>query len=149
MGCRKRGSYAQGVYPTQDTSRMGSVRVKQEEKSNTKTITMKSMKFGRKESGYKGESPKRSLTSAKDLTIKHTLRRDSPYHRSDQNYQPKQKFLEGKHTTAIYFLANNYICREVKRNVSLGIRHFTSKMIQLYSVMTASDVWYGDLEQED
>ena len=34
MDCRERGSYARGVYPTQDTSRMGTVRVKQEEETD-------------------------------------------------------------------------------------------------------------------
>ena len=31
MDCRDRGSHARGVYNTQDTSRMGTPRVKQEE----------------------------------------------------------------------------------------------------------------------
>ena len=32
MGCRERVSHAQGVYPTQDTSRMGIARVKKRKK---------------------------------------------------------------------------------------------------------------------
>ena len=31
MDCRERGSHARGVYPTRDTLRMGTARVKQEE----------------------------------------------------------------------------------------------------------------------
>ena len=34
MDYRERGSYARGVYPTQDTSRMGAARMKQEEGHN-------------------------------------------------------------------------------------------------------------------
>ena len=35
MACREQGSHARGVYPTQDTSRMGTARVKQEEEADT------------------------------------------------------------------------------------------------------------------
>ena len=35
---RERGSHARGVYPTQDTSRMGTARVKLEEEADTITI---------------------------------------------------------------------------------------------------------------
>ena len=38
MGCRERGSHALGVYPRQDTSRMGTARMKQEEETNTRMI---------------------------------------------------------------------------------------------------------------
>ena len=43
MDCRERGSHARGVYPTQDTSRMGTARVKQEEEAditNAKDLTI-------------------------------------------------------------------------------------------------------------
>ena len=40
MDCRERGSHAQGVYPTQDTSRMGTAGVKHEKKANIR-ITAK------------------------------------------------------------------------------------------------------------
>ena len=36
--CRDRGSQARGVYPTQDTSRMRTARVKQEEEADTRII---------------------------------------------------------------------------------------------------------------
>ena len=38
MSCRDRGSYARGVYPTQDTSRMGTTIVKQEEEADTRIL---------------------------------------------------------------------------------------------------------------
>ena len=36
MDYRERGSHARGVYPAQDTSRMGTARVKQEEEKDTR-----------------------------------------------------------------------------------------------------------------
>ena len=36
MDCRDRVSYARGVHPTQDTSRMRTARVKQEEEPDTR-----------------------------------------------------------------------------------------------------------------
>ena len=36
--CRDRGSHARGVYPSQDTSRMGTATVKQEEEADTRII---------------------------------------------------------------------------------------------------------------
>ena len=41
------------------------------------------MKFERKESGRKEESPNEGLTSSKDLTIMRLEDRDSLYHRLD------------------------------------------------------------------
>ena len=38
MDYRERGSYARGVYPTQDTSSMGTARVKQTEKADTRIV---------------------------------------------------------------------------------------------------------------
>ena len=38
MDYRERGSYVRGVYPTQYTSRIGSVRMKQEEEADTRII---------------------------------------------------------------------------------------------------------------
>ena len=38
MVCRERGSHARGVYPKQDTSRLGTARVKQEEEENKRII---------------------------------------------------------------------------------------------------------------
>ena len=42
MECRERGSHGRGVYPTrtQDTSRMGTARVKQEEEADTRIIVI-------------------------------------------------------------------------------------------------------------
>ena len=59
-----------GVYPTEDTSRMETAKVNQEEEVDTRTI----VKGG-------GECPKQGLISAKDLTIEHPEGRESPYHR--------------------------------------------------------------------
>ena len=36
--CRDRGSHARGVYPTQDTSRMGTARAKEEEETDSRII---------------------------------------------------------------------------------------------------------------
>ena len=38
MNHRERGSHARGVFPTQDTSRMGTARVKQEEEADKRVI---------------------------------------------------------------------------------------------------------------
>ena len=38
MDNRERGSHARGVYPTQDTSRMDTARVAQEEEADTRII---------------------------------------------------------------------------------------------------------------
>ena len=38
MDCRERGSYERGAYPTQYTSRMETVRVKEEEGEDTRII---------------------------------------------------------------------------------------------------------------
>ena len=38
MDYRERGSHARGVYPTQDTSRMGTAMMKQEEEADTRII---------------------------------------------------------------------------------------------------------------
>ena len=57
MECRERESHARGVYPTQDTSHIGTARVKQEEETDTRIIV--------------------------SLTIMLPDSRDSPYHRSD------------------------------------------------------------------
>ena len=44
MDCREQGSQARGVYPTQDTSRMETVKVKQKEKENAIIIIAKEEK---------------------------------------------------------------------------------------------------------
>ena len=38
MDCRERGSHARGVYPTQETSRTGTAKVKQEEEADTRIM---------------------------------------------------------------------------------------------------------------
>ena len=38
MDCRERGSHARDMYPTQDTSRMGTARVKEEEEEDTRVV---------------------------------------------------------------------------------------------------------------
>ena len=60
----ERGSHARGVYPIQDTSRMGTERVKQEEETDTRIMKESSKKSGRKECGYEGgKVPKQGLRS--------------------------------------------------------------------------------------
>ena len=51
MDYRERGTHAQGVYPTQYNSRMGTARVKQEEETDTR-IMQNSKKSGRKDCGH-------------------------------------------------------------------------------------------------
>ena len=68
MDYRERESHARDVYLTQHTSRMGTVRVKQEE-ADTRIIEESSRKFGRKERGHKGENSKQGVTSVEDLTL--------------------------------------------------------------------------------
>ena len=54
IGCRERGSHARGVYPTQDTLRMGTARVKQEEEAGTR----KSKKYEKRTVGtIRGKVP--------------------------------------------------------------------------------------------
>ena len=55
MDYRELGSYAQGVYPAQYTSRMGTARVKQEEETDTRIMPESSKKFERKGRGQEGE----------------------------------------------------------------------------------------------
>ena len=68
MDYRERGPHARGVYPTQDTSRMETARLKQEEEEDTRII-VEYMKYGRYEEHYKRKSAKQGLICAKDLTI--------------------------------------------------------------------------------
>ena len=52
----ERGSHARGVYLTQDTSRMGTAGVKQEEEADTRIMQISSKKSGRKEPRHEGEN---------------------------------------------------------------------------------------------
>ena len=56
MDFRERGSHARGIYPTQDTSRMASTKVKQEEEADTRVIVRNIE--GRNVGPIRGESPK-------------------------------------------------------------------------------------------
>ena len=58
MKCREQRSHARNVYPIQDTSRMGTARVKQKEEKCTKIILKLSKKSGKKERRRKREKPK-------------------------------------------------------------------------------------------
>ena len=58
----ERESHAQGMNPTQDTSRMGITRLRQEEEADTKNNN----NYGIKE---RVKSPKQGIASAKDVTI--------------------------------------------------------------------------------
>ena len=71
-----RGSHARGMHPTQDTSRMGTARVKQEEEADTRIIV-------RNIEERKGEGSQQGITSANDLTIELYELRESLYHISD------------------------------------------------------------------
>ena len=83
MYCRELGSHAWCVYLTPDTSRMRTVRVKQEEevdKNNNKRVVIN---LEERNVQPKGRSSEQGLTSTKDLTIELLVGRDSPYHRLD------------------------------------------------------------------
>ena len=61
MACRERRSHAQGMYTTQDTSRMGTVRMEQEEEADTRIMKESSNKYAGKDRGHEGEkSPKKT-----------------------------------------------------------------------------------------
>ena len=62
---------------------MGTVRIKQEEETDTRIMQESSKKFGRKERGHEGEKSQTRPTSAKDLTIELSEERESPYHKLD------------------------------------------------------------------
>ena len=83
MGCRERGSHAQGVYITQDTSSMGTVRVKQQEEEDTKIIARVVRNMEERNVGTERKSPKQSLNSAEDLSMEHPERRESSFHGLD------------------------------------------------------------------
>ena len=55
MDCRERGSHARGVYPTQDSQRIETARVKEEEEADTRIMQESSKKYERKERGHEGE----------------------------------------------------------------------------------------------
>ena len=55
MDSREWGSHARDVYPTQDTSRMGTVRVKKEEETDIRIMKESNKKSGRKEHGHECE----------------------------------------------------------------------------------------------
>ena len=57
MDYRERGSHARGVYPSQDTSRMGTARVRQEQETDT-TIARVVRNLEERNEGTKGKSPK-------------------------------------------------------------------------------------------
>ena len=66
MDYRERGSRARGVYPTQYTSRMRTVRVKQEKEADKNDAREYSKNSERKERGHERE--------------KSQTRRETPYH---------------------------------------------------------------------
>ena len=75
---RERGFHAQGVYPTQDISRMRTARAKQEANARIVKKYMEESNVGTKR-----KSPELGQTRAIDLTKMILEGRDSTYHRSD------------------------------------------------------------------
>ena len=55
MDYRERRSHGLGVYPTQDTSRIRTVRMKQEKEADTRIMQERSKKSERKERGHERE----------------------------------------------------------------------------------------------
>ena len=68
MDYLERGTHAQGVYPTQETSRMGTARVKHEEETNTRIMQESVRNLEERNVGTKGKNLEQGLTSAEDLT---------------------------------------------------------------------------------
>ena len=60
MDGRERRSHARGVYPTQDPSCIGTVRMKEEEETDTRIMRESSKKSGRKKRGTKRKIPKKA-----------------------------------------------------------------------------------------
>ena len=81
MDCSERRSHTRGVYPTQNTQRMGTEMVYQEEEADTSIIVIEQYEIQKKGMwARKRKVPKQDLTSIKDLTIGPNEERDSPYH---------------------------------------------------------------------
>ena len=75
MDYKERGFHERGVYPTQDTSRMKTERVKEEEEADTKIIVRVVWNTeGRNVGTIKGKCTKQGLT------IELSQRRESSYH---------------------------------------------------------------------
>ena len=55
MDCRERGCHARGVYSTQDTSRMGTTRVKEEVGADTRIMQENSKKYEGEERRHEEE----------------------------------------------------------------------------------------------
>ena len=80
MDCGERRSHARGVYPTQDTSRMGTARVRH--KSHSKRVVSK--KYGRKESGHHKEDMSQTrLNQAGGPNYRAPRGMQVPYYRLD------------------------------------------------------------------
>ena len=60
MDYREEGSHARGAYSTQDTSRLETARVKQEEEVDTRNIVMEEHEI-KKRGHYKRVNPKQGL----------------------------------------------------------------------------------------
>ena len=61
---RERGSHARGVHPTQYTSHMGTIRLKQEEETDTNNSKRIARNLEERNLGKKGKSPKQDLKLA-------------------------------------------------------------------------------------
>ena len=85
MDYRERKSHAQGIYPTQYTLRMRTVRMKQKEETDTRMMQESIVRNQEERNlGMKEKNLKQDPTSAKNLTIELSEGRKSPppYHRS-------------------------------------------------------------------
>ena len=64
MDYREQGYHARGVYPTQDTPRVGTVRVKQEEEADKNNSERIVRNMEERNKGMKWKSSKQDLTRA-------------------------------------------------------------------------------------
>ena len=61
MDCRERGSHARGVYPTQETSRIGRANVKHEKDTETRIIARDLRNMEERNVGTKRKYPEQGL----------------------------------------------------------------------------------------
>ena len=71
MDCMERGSHGRSVYPTQDTSRMVTAMVRQEEETDTRIIVKEQYEIWKERMWalQREKYPKQGLTSAKDILL--------------------------------------------------------------------------------
>ena len=99
MDYRERGSHAQGVDSIQYSSRMGTVRKKQQEETDTRIMQESFKKSGRNKRGHEGEKFKTRANQRKDLTIEHPEGEQQERNVVTNGKSPKQGLTSTKDLT--------------------------------------------------